>query len=150
MKDRLNFTNALFCWDWDPSRLGVPSLYFPFVRHVEYYLFFVWDSSSWNHISKNVEVLVPEQIGHNQIQLTQIWNYTIVDGPSGQMMEQNLLSNLFSIKKIWIWTKGVGPHFSNKGRCQKHPEGGGPSNFQPKAAKPWPPLKILRRTCTLP
>ena len=30
-----------------------------------------------------------------------------------------------------------------KGRCQKHPEGGGPSNLRPKAAKPWPPLKIL-------
>ena len=29
----------------------------------------------------------------------------------------------------------------DKGRCQKHPEGEGPSNFQPKAAKPCPPPK---------
>ena len=28
--------------------------------------------------------------------------------------------------------------------------GGGPSNILPKAAKPWPPLKILRRTCPPP
>ena len=40
--------------------------------------------------------------------------------------------------------------FSTKGSCQKHPEGGGPSNSWPKAAKPGPPLKILYRTCTPP
>ena len=28
--------------------------------------------------------------------------------------------------------------------------GGGPSNLLPKAAKPWPPLKILQRTCPPP
>ena len=33
---------------------------------------------------------------------------------------------------------------------KKHHEGGGPSNLRLKAVKPWPPLKIIYRTCTPP
>ena len=46
------------------------------------------------------------------------------------------------------WIQQNPTNGSTKGRCQKHPEGGESLKFA--AAKPWPPLKILKRICTPP